>query len=246
MGKMHLIMPMAGGGTRFGNRGFNAPKPLIELGGKPLFFWAVQSVAKFMPVEDIIFVVLREHIDNFLIDKKILSFYPDAVIKEIPGVLNGAVLTCLEGIKEINDDLPLLFNDCDHAFICNELYSFADKGDFSEPDGALMTFNSDNPAYSYAQFDEYGILKKTVEKQVISDKAICGAYYFKNKDLFLRGSEDYLNNCNYKEFFMSGIYNSLAENNVIKSFRTDKHISFGTPKEYDEVCKNLGCLKDFL
>ena len=41
MDKIHLIMPMGGGGTRFGNMGFELPKPLIELQGRPFFYWAV-------------------------------------------------------------------------------------------------------------------------------------------------------------------------------------------------------------
>ena len=60
--KLHLIMPMGGGGTRFGNKGFNVPKPLIMLQGHPFFYWAVQSIVKFMDVLDITFVVLQEQI----------------------------------------------------------------------------------------------------------------------------------------------------------------------------------------
>lgn len=93
MEKIHLIMPMAGGGTRFGKEGFQLPKPLIRLQGKPFFYWAVQSIVKYMDVEDIIFVVLQEHTENFSIDREILEHYPNARIHVIPQVLNGAVLT---------------------------------------------------------------------------------------------------------------------------------------------------------
>ena len=44
--KLNVIMPMGGGGTRFGNHGFNVPKPLIEIYGKPFFYWATQSLVK--------------------------------------------------------------------------------------------------------------------------------------------------------------------------------------------------------
>lgn len=246
MEKIHLIMPMGGGGTRFGNKGFNLPKPLIELNGKPFFFWAVQSVIKFMDVKDITFVVLQEHIDNFQIDTKILSFYPEAKIHIIPHVLNGAVLTSCEGVKEIEDDLPILFNDCDHAFTCKDFYDFCREGKFGTPDGALITFNSDNPAYSYAELGDNGNVIKTYEKQVVSNEAICGAYYFKNKNIFLYGVNDYLDNCQYKEFFMSGVFNSLAKDNNIKTFHLDEHISFGTPDEYDEVVKLKDKMEKFI
>ena len=46
MKKIHLIMPMGGGGTRFGNKGFDVPKPIIGLQGKPFFYWASKSVEK--------------------------------------------------------------------------------------------------------------------------------------------------------------------------------------------------------
>ena len=67
---------MGGGGTRFGNHGFNVPKPLIEIYGKPFFYWATQSLVKNIEIESLTFVVLKEHIEKFAIDQKIKEFYP--------------------------------------------------------------------------------------------------------------------------------------------------------------------------
>ena len=44
MRNLHIIMPMAGEGSRFRNAGWATPKPLIELKGKPLFVRAIESV----------------------------------------------------------------------------------------------------------------------------------------------------------------------------------------------------------
>lgn len=245
MKKIHLIMPMGGGGTRFGNKGFNLPKPLIELQEKPFFYWATRSVLKYIDVQDLTFVVLQEHIDKFSIDKKILEYFPNAYIHVIPNVLNGAVLTCIEGLNEIFDDLPILFNDCDHAFICDSFYSYCKNGNFDVLDGALLTFESDNPFYSYVQFDKNGNVSCTVEKQVVSNEAICGAYYFKNKQVFTESVGSYLHKCSYKEFFISGVYNEMAEKGkIIKTFHIDEHISFGTPEEYNTAIndKRIGVL----
>lgn len=229
-------MPMGGGGTRFGNKGFNLPKPLIELQGKPFFYWATQSINKFVDVEDITFVVLQDHIDRFNITSRIKEFYPNAKIQVIPKVLNGAVLTCLEGLKVIDDDLPILFNDCDHAFICNSFNEYAKAASFDEIDGALLTFKSNSPNFSYVKFNDAKKVIGTIEKVVASDEAICGAYYFKNKDIFAKAVESYLKECAYKEFFVSGVYNEMAKDNLnITTFGIDEHISFGTPDEYDEA-----------
>ena len=51
MKRLNVIMPMGGGGTRFGNHGFNVPKPLIEIYGKPFFYWATQSLVKNIEIE---------------------------------------------------------------------------------------------------------------------------------------------------------------------------------------------------
>lgn len=233
MKHIHLVMPMAGGGTRFLNNGINMPKPMIMLQGKPFFYWAVQSVIKYVEVKDITFVVLQEHVDKYKIDESIKEFYPESIIVVIPKVLNGAVLTCLEGIKEITDELPVLFNDCDHAFISNQFYEYIKKSEFNEIDGAMLTFKSNCPNYSYVIFDEKKNVTGTIEKVVASDEAICGAYYFKNKMIFENAVKSYLVHCRYKEFFISGVYGELLKGKAkLRTFATDEHISFGTPDEY--------------
>ena len=236
MRKIHLIMPMGGGGTRFGNKGFNLPKPLIMLRGKPFFYWAAECILQNMEVEDITFVVLKEHIEKFEIDRRIHEYYPNASIHVIPEVLQGAVLTCLEGLNEIHDDLPLLFEDCDHAFMSEEFFKYSNAGSFDSPDAALLTFESDNPAYSYVKFDSTGKVIGTIEKVVVSNEAICGAYYFKSSHTFKEACEKYLKECSYSEFFVSGVYNELVKlGKEVSTFRIDEHISFGTPDEYDET-----------
>lgn len=238
--KLHLIMPMGGGGTRFGNKGFNLPKPLIEIYGKPFFYWATQSVCKFVEVESLTFVVLQDHIERFQIDQRIREFYPKACIQILPKVLNGAVLTCLEGCKEIPEGEPILFNDCDHLFICKEFNDFCNNQDFDKMDGALLTFQSKDPKYSFVAYDSDGYVTKTVEKVAISENAICGAYYFKEKGMFRAATETYLKECEYSEYFVSGVYNVLADRGqLIKSFLVDTHVSFGTPEEYDRAQSDL-------
>lgn len=238
---IHLIMPMAGKGSRFVKDGYEFPKPLIKIHGKPFFYWATQSVKKFVELESLHFVVLREHEDAFHIIAEIRKYYPEAIISIIPQVLDGAALTCLEGIKTIEDDLPILFNDCDHAFTCQSFNQFCRQAEKVSIDGALLTFSSKEPKYSFLQYNERGNVIKTVEKEVISNDAICGAYYFKNSETFRKATEVYLQECNYQEYFVSGIYNVMAKQGMlIKGFATDLHIPFGTPEEYEEAKKIEG------
>lgn len=231
--KLNLIMPMGGGGTRFGKAGYETPKPLLEIYGKPFFFWATQSVVKFVPVETLTFVVLREHVELFQIDQRIRTYYPQARIVVIPRVLPGAVMTCLAGIEALEDHGPILFNDCDHLFVSQAFYRFCAEERFGELDGGLLTFHSTDSRFSYVECGSDGYAVRTVEKQVVSEDAICGAYYFKDPPTFQRAAETYLHACSYAEFFVSGVYNVLAEaGGKIKPFPVDRHVSFGTPEEY--------------
>ena len=238
MAKIHIVQPMGGGGTRFAKMGFKLPKPLIELGEKPFFYWSTASLYDNIEDKDLHFVILQEHIDKFGLDKEIEKYYPDAKVTVIPEILNGAVLTALEGVKDINDDAPIIINDCDHAFKCEAFNEYCAKGDFAEIDGALLTFESNDPKYSFLEMNDEGNVVRTVEKEAVSTHAICGAYYFKNTKMFQKYAERYLKNCDYAEFFMSGVYNEMAKDGlVIKNFICDYHIPFGTPDEY-EAAKN--------
>ena len=233
MKKVHLIMPMGGAGSRFFKNGFIMPKPLIEINDKPFFFWATMSLYKYVEVIDLTFVVLQEHIDKFDIVAKLKEYFPECNIVIIPKLLNGAILTCLEGVKNIKDNLPIVFNDCDHSFYCEKFNNYCNNGNFDELDGALLTFTSRDPKYSFLELDANNNVVKTVEKVAISNKAICGAYYFRNKEMFVKYTNRYLANCNYSEYFVSGVYNEMAADKcVIKNFTVDEHLAFGTPEEY--------------
>lgn len=232
MQKINLIMPMGGMGSRFAKYGYNYPKPLIEIYEKPFFFWATRSIEKFVNLEKLIFVVLQSHIDDFQIDKKIYEFFPKAKIKVIPQVLNGAVLTCMEGVSLIDNDYPIVFNDCDHLFKSTAFNDYCNRSE-KNIDGACLTFKSNENKFSFVKYGADGQVIGTKEKEVVSNDAICGAYYFKNKKVFLDGCDDYLKKCDYNEFYVSGIYNVLIDKDKkIETFDTDYHVAFGTPEEF--------------
>ncbi len=236
---VHLIMPMAGAGSRFQKNGYELPKPLLEIQGKPFFFWATQSIVKFVEVDQLIFVVLQEHVDHFKIDEVILSYYPQAVIEIIPTVLNGPVLTALEGVKHITDDKPFIINDCDHMFKCDAFYDFCKRGIFNEIGGTLLSFQSEDPKFSFLKVNEENEVIGTAEKMVISNQAICGVYFFESALSFRVTADEYFLNCDYTEYFVSGMYNILVENKKrVTYFTVDYHVAFGTPEEYKQALKS--------
>ena len=237
--KLHLIMPMGGAGSRFFKNGFVMPKPLIEINGKPFLYWATQSIIKDVDVADITFIVLKQHITEFQIDKVISSYFPNALIETVDfeDVKSGPVMTCLAGLKNIQDDQPILFNDCDHMFSCSSFAEDMNAGNW-DYDGALLTFESNQPQFSYIEYKNEKVVG-TVEKKVVSNHAICGAYMVRNANMFREMAEEYLKNCNYSEFFVSGIYNVMCQKGLnIQNYTVDFHVPFGTPAEYEVAQKS--------
>ena len=242
--KPHLIMPMGGAGSRFFTSGYIQPKPLIKINGKPFFYWAALSLLKYINVEDITFVILRQHIDDFEMDNIIRDFFPEARITIIPEVLPGSVFTALKGTENIDDENVVIFNDCDHMFKCSSLNECFSQELFLG-DAALLTFESNEPHFSYVRYDKEKIVG-TVEKKVVSNHAICGAYAFKNVEIFKKMALEYIKNCPYNECFMSGIYNVIYNKGLeIREYVLDYHVEYGTPEEY-EIAKQSKYFADFL
>lgn len=230
-----MVMPMAGRGSRFARQGIAEPKPLVELAGKPFFWWATESLRRMVPVREMVFVVLEEHAREFRIDRRILEFYPDARIIQIPEVTSGAAQTAVIGVRNLVTSGPVAINDSDHAFLCPQLPEIADALG-NEYDAALLCFTSDSPAFSYAQLDTEGRVIGTVEKRVVSPYAIAGCYLFSDPSLFLSLFEEYRLDCPYDELFVSGVYNRLAASGgQIGKIVASRHLSFGTPEELARV-----------
>lgn len=242
--KVHLVMPMGGAGSRFALENYELPKPLIKINDKPFFYWATMSIIKDFEVADVIFVVLEQHVKKYCIDEEILSYFPHAKIVVIPHVLDGPVLTSLKAVDYIEDSLPIIFNDCDHMFRCTALANELKNNDSITVAGGLLTFQSSEPQFSYVKYKN-GKIIGTVEKQVVSDRAICGAYFFKNKGIFENTAEMYLNDCQYKEYYMSGLYNIMIKNGGnVSAYDLDFHVEYGTPKEFS-YAQNSHYFEDF-
>ena len=237
---INLVMPMAGRGSRFAAQGILEPKPLIDLGGQPFFWWAVESIRRQVPIARMIFVILEEHIAAWSLDRRILALYPTAEILPIPEVTSGSAETAALAAARLSNDSPVLINDCDHAFVASALPGAIARLETNTAAGTLVTFRSDSPNYSYLQLSPEGAITGTVEKQVASPFAIAGCYLFRTPALYLNQYETYRQNCPYPELFISGIYNQMLQQHLpVTKLVLDDHFAFGTPTEYAHVQARL-------
>lgn len=226
---------MAGEGSRFRNAGWATPKPLIELKGKPLFVRAIESVKVDGAPMKYSFIVRQEHIDDYAIDKGIHEILPDAMVYSVEKTTRGAVETCLIAEEGIADDDAVVVMDCDLEFR-SEAYKRIIEDclkDKNATGGALVSFESDLPKYSYAEVDCKGNVTRTAEKEVISNHALCGAYFFASGKEFKEVAQKLLDAPMEKpEFYVSLLYNYLLSNgDTVKLAPMEEYHSYGTPEE---------------
>ncbi len=238
MRPLHIIMPMAGEGSRFLKEGWTTPKPLIMLNGEPLFKHAISSVH----IDDVpmkySFIVRQEHIDKYQIDEQIRSFLPEANVFSVLKTTRGAVETCLMAESTIAPGDGIVVMDCDLEFR-SKAYVNGIREILSQPvnianGGMLVSFESDLLKYSYAEVDEQWRVIRTAEKEVISSHALCGAYFFSTGSGFLSAAHRLLNEQNFSkpEFYVSLLYNYLLANGEIVRLATmEEYYSYGTPEE---------------
>lgn len=238
MRPLHIIMPMAGEGSRFLREGWTTPKPLIQLKDKCLFERAVGSVSDVNAPMKYSFIVRQEHIDNQHIDVLLKEVCPTANIFSVKQTTRGAVETCLKAESAIAGEDAVLVMDCDLEFKSTGLVQFI-RSVLELPvqkvnGGALVSFESQDPRYSYAQVDADNRVLRTAEKEVISTHALCGAYFFSTARDFLSAAHRLLDEPVFTkpEFYVSLLYNYLLQDGqLVRLFSLEEYYSYGTPEE---------------
>lgn len=238
MRPLHIIMPMAGEGSRFLKEGWTIPKPLIRLKGKELFLRAIDSVEIPGVEMKYSFIVRQEHIDKYGIDKSIKEILPHANIFAVQKTTRGAVETCLMAREAIDADDAVLVMDCDLEFRSQDfnalLGEILSKSANTVNGGALVCFDSDEPRYSYAEINDEGVVVRTAEKEVISNHALCGAYFFSSAKSFFFAADSLMCEANFSkpEYYVSLLYNYLLQRgDTVRLVKMEEYYSYGTPEE---------------
>ena len=232
-----LLVPIAGKGQRFVDDGFHMPKPLIMVDDKHIIDWSFLSINK--DEYDIVFVVRKEHIYNFGMDTILRNkFGEDIKIVETDKITSGTVASCLLAKDLINNKQQLVIYTLDVHFQNQFSINAVDK----ESDGFILTFKANNPAYSYAELDEAGLVLRTAEKEVISENAAVGIYYFKEGSTFVKYAEEMIdkNLRTNNEFYVCPLYNLMIKNGLkVRTAQVDKMYLMGTPNELNFFKNNV-------
>lgn len=234
-------MPMAGEGSRFTKEGWTTPKPLINLQGMMLFERAIKCFERLNAPIKYSFIVRDSHIEHNQIDQHIKASKSHANIFSVAQTTRGAVETALLAEPAIEQDDAIVIVDCDLEFessaFLQRIESILAQPASACSGGLLISFNANDPKYSYAEVDADFHVLRCAEKEVISQHALCGAYFFSSAPSFLSAGHELIEsgNCEKPEFYISLLYNILLrKGEPVDLIKLDSYYSYGTPSELNE------------
>jgi len=236
-GKMNVLIPMAGAGTRFQQAGYTFPKPLIDVEGKPM----IQVVVDNLNIDaTYIYVVQKEHRLKYNLDTLLNLITPNCKIVEVDGITEGAACTTLLAKEFINNDEPLLMANSDQ-FVEWDSNEFMYKMIEQKVDGGILTFKATHPKWSFAKVDEYGYVTEVAEKNPISDIATVGVYYWAKGSDYVKYAEGMIkkNIRTNNEFYVCPVFNeAIGDSKKIKTFNIEKMWGLGTPEDLNYYLEN--------
>lgn len=253
MSKFQIIIPMSGFGERFRQAGYQIPKPLIQVDGKPI----IAHVIDLFPDEtNFIFICNQEHLDNpnYKMEKIIRKYCPTGQVIGIPSHRLGPVHAVSQIVSLLDPELPVIVNYCDFTCLWDwpHFKSFVSKTDC---DGAIPAYKGFHPHalgvtnYAYlkempgdSNGKEIRWLLDIQEKKPFTDNRMCeyassGTYYFASakimSDAFTLAMHQNLN-VNGEYYVSLAFKPMLAEDKKIAIYPLQYFMQWGTPEDLNE------------
>jgi len=236
-GKMNVLIPMAGAGSRFEQMGYTFPKPLIEVNGKPM----IQVVVENLNIDaKHIFIVQKSHYEKYNL-KYLLNLITNnnCEIVQVDGITEGAACTTLLAKKFIDNDEPMVMANSDQflEWDSNEfMYSMV----ADDVDGGIVSFEATHPKWSFAKLGDDGFVSEVAEKKPISNIATAGIYYWTHGSNYVKYAEQMIEKDirTNNEFYVCPVYNeAIQDGKKVKVFQIEKMWGLGTPEDLEVFLK---------
>ncbi len=267
---MKIVIPMAGLGTRFAkvqdqNPEYKKPKPFINVKGYPMVRWATGSLLFLehpgqnlsgplrVPMENLIFIILKQHDLEFQIEKQLKQIYSDKInIVKLEAVTRGAAETAYMAKEFLDPEEDVLFSDSDHYFdgkILEEI--ILKKG--AKTAGVIPVFVPPNDgiarwSYSLTQAGTNNIIQVAEKDPELMNKgayANIGAYYFSKAKYFLQEVEEVMEKNEVSgpsgkgEFYIAPLYQRLLNKGMeLEAAVLPEVWGLGTPEDLEYFLKN--------
>lgn len=242
---MKILIPMAGEGSRFAKEGYQFPKPLIDVAGKPM----IQRVVENLDFNaEYIFLVRKYHLEKYEGLRDTLSQITNlkSKIVEVDGLTEGAACTALLAKDFIDNEDDLLIANSDQI-IEYEQENFNMLKNLTNVDALVFTFNAVHPKWSFVKTNSRGFITEVAEKKPISNIATCGIYWYRKGSDFIKYSEQMISK-NIRvnnEFYIAPVYNELiCDGKTLIPFYVHKMHGIGTPEDLNTYLANYNRLEN--
>jgi NDP-sugar pyrophosphorylase family protein len=242
-----LILPMAGAGSRFSVRGYNKPKPLLDVCGLPMIVQAVNCLPE---TSKKVFICLEDHLKNYNIKHILEDNYKNCSVVSIDKITEGQACTTEIGINNSNVDLnePILISACDNGVYYDKV-KYQKLLDDPTIDIIVWSFRNNptsrnNPnMYAWMETDDDDNIKSVSCKKFIPEihdiknsNVIIGTMFFRKAKYFIDGlHKNYVENVRSNgEFYVDDVINENIKDGLnIKVFQVENYICWGTPDDYE-------------
>lgn len=235
--KLNVLIPMAGAGSRFAAAGYTFPKPLIEVRDKTM----IQTVVDNLNMEaNYIFIVQKDHYEKYNLKSLLSAIKPGCKIVQVEGMTEGAACTTLLARELIDNDHPLIMANSDQFVEWNTnevMYAF----NADSIDGGILTFKANHPKWSYAKLDDNGFVSEVAEKNVISENATVGIYFWKKGSDYVKYADQMIaaNDRTNNEFYVCPVFNyAIKDNKKIRIKQIERMWGIGTPEDLKYFLEN--------
>ena len=248
-----LLMPMAGEGSRFREKGYKIPKPFIKISGSEMYLKAIKDLPR---METIKIVTREDLIKNKKTSLNITNKTLNISIKSLKTNTDGQARTALEAMGDNNIKLekPLIISACDMGVVFDEkkyqnLLSSKEIDILVWGCKGYPGANQNPKMYSWIYENDNYISKISVKKNLNNPKedyVLIGTFTFKKANDFARSAElsiasgEKVNG----EYYVDNVINKSIEIGLkVAVFEVDYFICWGTPDEletynYWESCFN--------
>ena len=232
---MNIIIPIGGIGQRFKDEGYDTPKPLVSVLGKPMIYKVIDNLK--IENTDKIHIVYHNHLKGFNFETLVKFWFPNKHISfiSLDYLTKGASETVLKGLETFTpDELKenILILDCD-TFYNEDIIS---KYKSCDNKNVVFYFNdtTPEPIFSYITLKD-NVVTDIKEKNKISDNANTGAYGFESGETLKKYCSSVLNLD--KEPYISYIYNQMiVDGNIIHGSKIKDFHCVGTPLQLKVYC----------
>jgi NDP-sugar pyrophosphorylase family protein len=241
------LLPLAGRGSRFVKKGYNVPKPLIDVSNKPMIVQAVNCIPK---SSNFTFICLKEHIEKYNLKQELSKNYNNPKIVIIDKVTEGQACTCELGLNSTKFDLEqsILISACDNG-VYYDVDKYQQLVDDDSVDVIVWSFKNNSTSknnpnmYAWMDVDENDNIRSVSCKKFVKEihdikksHVIIGTMFFRKAKYFVGGLQK-----NYKEnkrtnneFYVDDVINQNIKDGLnVKVFEVDNYICWGTPDDYE-------------